>query len=197
MRFSVFKMHATDAKRQKIEPDTNFFGRKKVSEAVSKRDRHNVRSCLFLTCKNFGLGVQFTFYRGVRNMTVWNHGIIKKEGYTDFYNKSKMVTSSLITAHSPINPSLDLYSSLTWIRTLLLSSTAARPPRHIYLHLLKSEFVSTCLTHFPVEIFLFVQQLLRPVNMLMNAGVFLKHTAPDGPPQLWKPDEDGEDCDQM
>ncbi len=148
----------------------------------------------FLTCKNFGLCVQFTFYRGVRDMTVWNHGIIKKEGYTNFYNKSKMVTSSLITAHSPINPSLDLYSSLTWIRTLLLSSTAARPPRHIYLHLLKSEFVSTCLTHFPVEIFLFVQQLLRPVNMLMNAGVFLKHTAPDGPPQLWKPDEDGEQC---
>lgn len=30
---------------------------------------------------------------------------IKKEGFTDFYNKSKMVTSSLITAHSPINPS--------------------------------------------------------------------------------------------
>ncbi len=88
----------------------------------------------FLTCKNVGLCVQFTFYRGVRNMTVWNHGIIKKEGYTDFYNKSKMVTSSLITAHSPINPSLNLYSSLTWIRTLLLSSTAARPPRHfIYI----------------------------------------------------------------
>ncbi len=40
-------MHAMDAKTQKIEPDTNFFGRMKVSEAVCKRDWHNVRSYLF------------------------------------------------------------------------------------------------------------------------------------------------------
>ncbi len=39
-------MHATDAKTQKIEPDPNFF-MTKVSEAVCKRDCHNVRSYLF------------------------------------------------------------------------------------------------------------------------------------------------------
>lgn len=53
-----------------------------------------------------------------------------------------------------------------------------------HLHFLKSEFVSTGLTHFPVEIFLFVQQLLRAVVMLMNAGIFLKHAASYRPPQL-------------
>ncbi len=55
MRFSVFsyspsfpiKMHATDAKMQKIEPDPNFFWRTKVLEAVCKRDWHNVRSFFF------------------------------------------------------------------------------------------------------------------------------------------------------
>lgn len=63
-----------------------------------------------------------------------------------------------------------------------------------HLHFLKSEFVSTGLTHFPVEIFLFVQQFLRAVVMLVNAGIFLKHTASYCPPQLCKPDEDGEKC---
>ncbi len=32
------KMHATDAKTQKIEPGPNFFWRTKISEAVCKRD---------------------------------------------------------------------------------------------------------------------------------------------------------------
>lgn len=63
-----------------------------------------------------------------------------------------------------------------------------------HLHFLKSEFVSTGLTHFPVEIFLFVQNLLRAVVMLMDTGIFLKHTAPYRPPQLWKPDEDWQQC---
>ncbi len=40
-------MHATDAKTQKIEPDPNFFMTDKISEAVCKRDWHNVRSYLF------------------------------------------------------------------------------------------------------------------------------------------------------
>ncbi len=61
MHFSVFsyspsfpiKMHATDAKTQKIEPDPNFFWRTKVSEAVSKRVWHNVRSYLFFNVREF------------------------------------------------------------------------------------------------------------------------------------------------
>ncbi len=61
MRFSVFsysssfpiKMHATDAKTQKIEPDPNLFWRTKVSEAVCKRDWHNVRSYLFFNVRKF------------------------------------------------------------------------------------------------------------------------------------------------
>lgn len=88
------------------------------------------------------------------------------------------------------------YSSLTWIWTpassLYCSHSCEISKTH--LHLLKSEFVSTGLTHFPVEIFLFVQQLLRAVVMLVNAGIFLKHTASYCPPQLCKPDEDGEKC---
>ncbi len=39
---------------------------------------------------------------------IWQSEImasIKKEDYTDFYNKSKLVTLCLITAHSPIQPS--------------------------------------------------------------------------------------------
>ncbi len=61
MCFSVFsysssfpiKMHATDAKTQKIEPDPNFFWRTKVSEAVCKRDWHNVRSYFFFYVRKF------------------------------------------------------------------------------------------------------------------------------------------------
>ncbi len=61
MRFSVFsysssfpiKMNATDAKTQKIEPDPNFLWRTKVSEAVCKRDCHNVRSYLFFNMRIF------------------------------------------------------------------------------------------------------------------------------------------------
>ncbi len=61
MRFPVFsyspsfpiKMHATDAKTQKIEPDPNFFWRTKVSEAVCKRNWHNVRSYLFFNVWKF------------------------------------------------------------------------------------------------------------------------------------------------
>ncbi len=47
-------MHATDAKTQKIEPDPNFFMTDKISEAVCKRDWHNVRSYLFFYLINFG-----------------------------------------------------------------------------------------------------------------------------------------------
>ncbi len=47
-------MHATDAKTQKIEPDPNFFENEtKVSEAVCKRDWHNVRSYLFFNVPKF------------------------------------------------------------------------------------------------------------------------------------------------
>ncbi len=61
VRFSVFsyspsfpiKMHATDAKTQKIEPDPIFFWRTKVSEAVCKRDWHNMRSYLFFNMRKF------------------------------------------------------------------------------------------------------------------------------------------------
>ncbi len=47
------KMHATDAKTQKIKPDKNFFWRTKVSEAVCKRDWHNVMSYLFFNVRKF------------------------------------------------------------------------------------------------------------------------------------------------
>ncbi len=46
-------MHATDAKTQKIEPDPNFLWRTKVSEAVCKRDWHNMRSYLFFNVRKF------------------------------------------------------------------------------------------------------------------------------------------------
>ncbi len=42
-------MHATNVKTQKIEPDPNFLWWTNVSEAVCKRDWHNVRSYLFFT----------------------------------------------------------------------------------------------------------------------------------------------------
>ncbi len=35
-------MYATDAKTQKIEPDPNFFMMDESSEAVCKRDWHNI-----------------------------------------------------------------------------------------------------------------------------------------------------------
>ncbi len=65
MRFSVFsyspsfpiKMHATDAETQKIEPDPNIFWRTKVSEAVCKRDWHNVRSYLFFNMRKFQMKI--------------------------------------------------------------------------------------------------------------------------------------------
>ncbi len=47
-------MLATDAKTQKIEPDLNFLWRMKVSEAVCKRDWHNMRSYLFFNVWIFG-----------------------------------------------------------------------------------------------------------------------------------------------
>ncbi len=46
-------MHATDAKKQKIKRDPNFFWRMKVSEAAYKRDWHNVRSYLFFNMRKF------------------------------------------------------------------------------------------------------------------------------------------------
>lgn len=83
----------------------------------------------------------------------------------------------------------------TWLHPDPASSLYSSLKTH--LHFLKSEFVSTGLTHFPVEIFLFVQNLLRAVVMLMETGIFLKHTAPYCPPQLWKPDEDWEQCNHV
>ncbi len=47
------KMHATGAKTQKIKPDPNFFWWTNVSEAVCKRDWHNVRSYLFFNVRKF------------------------------------------------------------------------------------------------------------------------------------------------
>ncbi len=55
------KMHATDAKTQKIEPDLIFFWRIKVSEAVCKRDWHNVRSSLFFNMRKFRTQCTETF----------------------------------------------------------------------------------------------------------------------------------------
>ncbi len=54
-------MHAMDAKMQKIEPDLNFFWRTKVSEAVCKRDCHNVRSYLFFNVRKFRTQCAETF----------------------------------------------------------------------------------------------------------------------------------------
>ncbi len=56
-RFSYsfpIKMHATDAKRRKSNLIRFFLWQTNVSEAVCKRDCHNVRSYLFLTCEYFG-----------------------------------------------------------------------------------------------------------------------------------------------
>ncbi len=55
------KMHATDVKTQKIEPDPNLFWRTKVSEALCKRDWHNVRSYLFFNVRNFRTQCAMTF----------------------------------------------------------------------------------------------------------------------------------------
>ncbi len=80
MRFSVFfvfpsfpiKMHATDAKTQKIEPDPNFFWRTKVSEAVCKRDWHNMRSYLFFNVRKFRTKFRLSVQRP------WDFGLISK-----------------------------------------------------------------------------------------------------------------------
>ncbi len=47
------KMLATDEKTQKIEPGPIFLWQTKVSEAVCKRDWHNVRSYLFFNVLKF------------------------------------------------------------------------------------------------------------------------------------------------
>ncbi len=64
-------MHAIDAKMQKIEPDPNFFWRTKVSEAVRKRDWHNVRSYLFFNVRKFRTQCAETFSYGKR--FIFNH----------------------------------------------------------------------------------------------------------------------------
>ncbi len=74
MRFSVFsysssfpiKMHAMDAKTQKIEPDPNFFWRTKVSEAVCKCDWHNVRSYLFFNVRKFRTKISYSVCRDLK-----------------------------------------------------------------------------------------------------------------------------------
>ncbi len=48
-------------KRRKIEPDPNLFWRTKVSEALCKRDWHNVRSYLFFNVRNFRTQCAMTF----------------------------------------------------------------------------------------------------------------------------------------
>ncbi len=49
------KMLAMDAKNaKKSNPIQNFLWRTKISEAVCKRDWHNVRSYLFSMCEHFG-----------------------------------------------------------------------------------------------------------------------------------------------
>ncbi len=60
------KMHATDAKTQKIEPDRNFFWRTKVSEAVCKRDWQRevvfifyVRKCRTQCAETFTVLIHF------------------------------------------------------------------------------------------------------------------------------------------
>ncbi len=51
-------MHATDAKTQKIKPDQNkFLWWTKVSEAVCKRDWHNVRLYLFFDVRKFQMKI--------------------------------------------------------------------------------------------------------------------------------------------
>ncbi len=85
MCFSVFsycpsfpiKMHATDAKTQKIEPDPIFFWRTEVSEAVCKRDWHNVRSYLFFNVRKFRTQCVETFT--VNNSSVQVFHFFKKK----------------------------------------------------------------------------------------------------------------------
>ncbi len=52
------KMHAPDAKTQKIEPDPNFLWRTKVLVAVCKVIDTTWGRIHFLTCENFRLSVQ-------------------------------------------------------------------------------------------------------------------------------------------
>ncbi len=47
-----------------------FLWRLKISEAVCKRDWHNVRSYLFSMCKNFGLSVQWPLMTRQRDVVV-------------------------------------------------------------------------------------------------------------------------------
>ncbi len=63
-------MHATDAKTQKIEPDPNFFWQTKVSEAVCKRDWHNVRSYLFFNVRKFRTKISDSVFRDLSWMNV-------------------------------------------------------------------------------------------------------------------------------
>ncbi len=58
---SEFAMFATDAKTQKIQPDTILFMTDESFEAVWRRDWHNVRSYLFFNKWKFGTSVQWPF----------------------------------------------------------------------------------------------------------------------------------------
>ncbi len=62
-------MHAMDAKTQKIETDPIFLWRTKVSEAVCKRDWHNVRSYLFFNVQKFWTQCAMAFTLAVVNLT--------------------------------------------------------------------------------------------------------------------------------
>ncbi len=69
------KIHATDAKTQKIEPDPIFLWWTKISGAVCKPDWHNVRSCLFFYMQKFRIQCAMTF-RPIKRLKVWIYDIL-------------------------------------------------------------------------------------------------------------------------
>ncbi len=79
-------MHATDAKTQKIEPDPKFFWRTKISEAVCKRDRLNVRSYLIFNVRKFRTQCAETFKVNVLKISRIST-IIKQNYYTSIFIK--------------------------------------------------------------------------------------------------------------
>ncbi len=80
MSFSVFsyspslpiKMHATDAKTQKIEPDLNFFDGRSISEAVCKHDWHNVRLYLIFNVRKFQTKISDSVCRDLNALKIFN-----------------------------------------------------------------------------------------------------------------------------
>ncbi len=114
------KMHAPDAKTQKIEPDPNFFyGRKFRRQCVNVIDTTWCR-IYFSTCENFGLSVQRSLVTQKRFVNEYFSASSSLTKLTLFWCDTKSASWALSGAviHPPV--SQQSYKSSSWILTKLL-----------------------------------------------------------------------------